>query len=230
MSLPELEATTPGTCRCCQLPTLLRMREVTDSPTCPECKAHRSDEKLRDTTHLRLWSARAKEFDARGRKRAEALSTELQAQKEENRNLRAAIAADYMGERSPSLVQLLDSVVVSAADAERDLAYQREAELLSIFAIDVEPLHRGRRGENSRCSCGKLTADCPEWQALEPIRPQVRHFEGKQLERARADKPHNLPKRHPGLPRDKEFKGLAPYLAARFSDLSRDERERLQQV
>lgn len=206
-----------------RLPTRVILRAITDSPACQDCQAHRSDPDARDATHRRLWSALAERIDkCHKAKRAEleARIVEIEGQNEE---LRALVVSNYEADISPKLRELLQSDAVAEATRKRDGAYAREGQALSMLLPDIEPHHRGKRGKDSRCTCGQFSLECPEWQVLEPFRDELRLWENAQLRRMREGKPHGLPMRHPEVKKQygshfaSDFRGLREDIVRRYS-------------
>lgn len=211
-TLPPLNEPVAITCKCCRLPTRIPtvLREITESPACTACKSHGSDAHKRDEVHFTLWSEFAAAGDSRRKETIAGLKSELAAVVAENAVLREQVTSDYFAGISEPLIEKLRNDVLGDVERERDGAKDKEAEVLSIMILDIEPQHRGKAGSNSKCSCGKLTSECPEWDAIEPLRFQLQVWEKKQLANARLGKHHRLPNRHPEV-RDEsrlEFRGL----------------------
>jgi hypothetical protein len=235
-------------------------RDVTGRNVCEAChSAEHSTMQGRDNLHGWLWTqhtkllvqsemravAKANESAAAARRRAGAevasvmkALRDLNSQLEkrctdlENENVRLVeqAAMDYADGMSETLKQHVESTALAHAKNEKDRAYSRENELLAILLIDIAPKHLGKQGPLSRCSCGAMTADCAEWQAIEPVRAQLLVWEKQQLKRMTEGKPFGLPRRHPEVrkvhantPRW-EFRGLPERVASLDRDLLRIER------
>jgi hypothetical protein len=66
-----------------------------------------------------------------------------------------------------------------------------------IWRLDV--LHRdGNTAE--RCSCGRPTAECAEWKAIEPQRRLLGEWEAKNVALLGQGARHALPDDHPAVP------------------------------
>lgn len=148
----------------------------------------------------------------------------------ENARLKEQIALDYEDGFSEKLKEHVETVALAHAKDEKDRAYSRESEVLAILLLDIEPQHRGKRGPISKCTCGALTSECAEWQAIEPLRDQLPYWEKQQLERMVKGRPFGLPRRHPrvrqvhGTTPRWEFKGLPERIARRDKDIPNSER------
>ena len=209
MSLPPLGESVSIDCPCCGLPTKVQLREVTDSPACLGCKQHAGDPDKRDRIHREMWSATVKRVVEQKDAHARELQAKVTRLDEENVQLRGYIVDQYKADMFEELQEKIQSDVVADAEMKRQSAFSREAEVMSMLILDIEPEHRGKRNKDSKCSCGVRIGDCVEWQILEPFRIQLKVWEGKQVERMLDGKHHGLPRRHPEVAKySGDFKGL----------------------
>ena len=219
MSLPPLGESVSTDCPCCGLPTIVNLREVTDSPACPGCRKHGDDPDHRDRVHRELWSATAKRIAEQGAVRVRELQAQVARLDDENERLRGYIVDQYKADIFEELQEKIQSDIVTEAEIRRQSAFSREAEVMSMLILDIEPKHRGKRNKDSKCSCGLRIGDCAEWQILEPFRIQLKVWEGKQIERMLGGKHHGLPRRHPkAIKYSGDFKGLEGNIARPFFD------------
>lgn len=139
-------------------------------------------------------------------------------------------ALDYEDGISEMLKHHVETTALAHAKDEKDRAYSRENEVLAILLLDIEPQHRGKRGPISKCTCGKLSAECPEWQAIEPLRDQLRVWESQQLRRMAEGRPFGLPRRHPTVRKAHAttqrwaFNGLPAHIARLDMDIPKRDR------
>jgi len=164
-----------------------------------------------------MWSATAKQIDENHRVRHQFLEARIAQIVDENDLLRTHIVDQYKAAIFDDLAEKLRSDVVVDAEKARDSAFSREAEVLSMLLLDIEPRHRGKQGKDSKCTCGLLTNACSEWRIIEPFRVQLKVWEGKQLKRMAEGKRHGLPRRHPEVAkRTSDFMGLDDRFAQPF--------------
>lgn len=148
----------------------------------------------------------------------------------ENSRLVEQVALDYEDGISEKLKDHVETTALAHAKGEKDRAYSRENEVLSLLLLDIEPQHRGKHGPASTCTCGKLTVECREWQAIDPIREQLPVWEKQQLRRMAEGRPFGLPRRHPtvkqvnGTTPRWDFKGLPERIARLDNAIPRAER------
>lgn len=230
-------------CPCCQRRVRSHLaRGVDGRNVCESCRTteHRTPEG-KDRVHLYLWKRDFQNLGIKAKARIDEVEASAAAQKSEldersraiarqNTELREQIAANFADDISDSLKVLLQSTALTQAENEKDRAHSRENEVLSILLLDIEPHHRGKRGPVSKCRCGVLTAECPEWQAIEPLREQLQVWEKKQLQRMSEGKHFGLPYRHPEVQKSLRtydrhtFKGLPWHIARLDREIPKRER------
>lgn len=198
----NLHRPTNAVCLCCKIEKTFTFKSTSDLVICPGCQRHLGDtlskSKLRDSDHLEMWAAElnltnANHSDevAQFRKQVESLRKQV-AEKDK---LLEDVRWSYKNERgqeAESVRRWLDAQEVTEAHDQRDAAYRsRDRAMAHLLALDE--LHHAVDGELTKCSCGKRTSVCKEWDALATITSSLYSWERKQKERRDAGLPHGLP-------------------------------------
>jgi hypothetical protein len=96
-----------------------------------------------------------------------------------------------------SIRSLLQNEIQRRAERNTELANRRSDRLMAvIWRLDV--LHRDDNTAE-RCVCGRPTAACLEWKAIEPERRLLREWEAKNLALLGQARRHALPDDHPAV-------------------------------
>ncbi|TXN31894.1 hypothetical protein [Lacisediminihabitans profunda] len=189
-----------------------RFASPTDQVVCAFCARHVGGDKAekRDADHLAMWSelyGEAMEQHAgyvaettSELRTAEATIAELRARVAE---LTRSVADSFEGSDLGGARNLVETEVIRRSERKTELA-QRQNDRIMAALWRVERLHRDADSGGNSCTCGKTTATCAEWKAVEPQRRTLRDWEARNLALLRGGERHALPEEHP------EVRSIAP--------------------
>jgi hypothetical protein len=192
-------------CQCCRMLQPFRFSSPTDHVVCTFCSRHLGGDKAakRDTDHLAMWFERHSEAIAAHRSFVAAATAEKTSADAANAELRAqlndltkSIADEF--DRSPlgGARGLVENEVTRRAERRTELAHRLNDRIMAAL-WRVDTLHRDDEANNLRCTCGKPTAECAEWKAIEPQRRALYDWENRNLALLKEGKRHGLPDDHP---------------------------------
>lgn len=196
-------------CYCCRMLQPFRFSSPTDQVVCAFCSRHLGAAKAerRDTDHLTMWRDRYVEqiaahrgvVDATAAERtsADATIAELRAQV---RDLTGSIADGFDRSGLGTAKSLIENEIVRRAERKAELAHRVNDRIMAVLWL-IGTLHRDDDAAGRRCSCGKSTAQCAEWNAVEPQRRAISDWEKLNLVLLSEGKRHGLPDDHPDVVR-----------------------------
>ncbi|WP_394771300.1 hypothetical protein [Lacisediminihabitans sp.] len=182
-----------------------RFASPTDQVVCAFCTRHFGGDKAekRDADHVAMWSelyGEAVEEHGRfvaeataARRAADAEIAELRARVAE---LSGSIADSFEGSDLGGARGLVETEVIRRAERKIELS-QRLNDRIMAALWRIECLHRDADTTGTSCTCGKSTAVCAEWKAVEPQRRALRDWEARNLALLRGGDRHALPEEHP---------------------------------
>lgn len=189
-------------CLCCKLEQKFIFKSNSDPVVCGGCVRHQGDTlqkaKLRDSDHVKMWSAgfsiaqqdhsdQIALLEARIEKANEILRDERKTVEDLRYTLKNELTM-----RPESVQKWIDDERVTEANAKRDAAYRsRDFAMANIWMVNK--IHRSDLKNDGRCTCGKSTRSCREWQALSAIEGHLYKWERKQEDRRQQGLPHALP-------------------------------------
>jgi hypothetical protein len=137
------------------------------------------------------------EAAAAERKSADATIAELRAQVHE---LTGSIADNFDRSGPGAAGSLIENEIIRRAERKTELAHRLNDRIMSAL-WRIGNLHRDDDAAGHRCSCGRTTAQCAEWKAVEPQRRALSDWEKRNLVLLREGKRHGLPDDHPDVVR-----------------------------
>jgi hypothetical protein len=203
-------------CYCCRALQPFRFSSPSDQVVCAFCSRHVGDGKAerRDLDHLKMWAERYADLSEEHRRTvdeagaaAAASVRDIAKLTREVAGLRDVIAgrfeaaqldeAQFDEAQRGSIRSLLQNEIQRRAERNTELANRRSDRLMAvIWRLDV--LHRDDNTAE-RCVCGRPTAACLEWKAIEPERRLLREWEAKNLALLGQARRHALPDDHPAV-------------------------------
>lgn len=194
-------------CYCCRLVQPFRFSSSTDQVVCAFCSRHVGGEKAqkRDADHVAMWSERYGEaIEAHRLFVAEATAERLSAARALAQlrarvvELTASVADAFEGADLGDARGLVETEVTRRAERRTELA-QRLTDRVMAALWRVERLHRDADAAGNSCTCGRPTATCAEWKAVEPQRSTLRDWENRNLGMLKGGDRHALPPEHPDV-------------------------------
>jgi hypothetical protein len=193
-------------CYCCRAMQPFRFTSPNDQVVCAFCSRHFGDGKAerRDLDHVKMWAERYAELSEEHRRMIDAADSgaassarQIEELAREVAGLRDVIADRFEESQGGSIRTLLQNEIQKRADRNTELANRRSDRLMAvIWRLDV--LHRDA-ATAERCTCGRATAACPEWKAIEPQRRLLREWEAKNVALLGQGARHSLPDDHPAV-------------------------------
>ncbi|WP_069166717.1 hypothetical protein [Nocardia altamirensis] len=153
---------------------------------------------LRDSDHIGMWEGALKVAECDHQSQLDARQAEIHSLSEQlatQRRLVEDLRYSYKNERgleAESVRRWLDDARVFEAEEKRDAAFRsRDRAMAHLWMINE--LHHAIGIDELKCSCGRRTNGCREWQAMARIVGPLYSWEQKQKERQAAGLPHGLP-------------------------------------
>ena len=178
-------------CYCCGALQHFLFTSPTDQVVCTFCTNHLGETKAerRDRDHVRLWSERHGElrrlFDQLQTSTAEQ-GAETEATTAELRGtvqaLRRTIADQFDSGPADGIRSLIENDVTRRAERSAKLVERRNDRLMAVLER-IDALHHDADAGSLGCSCGKKTAVCAEWKAVQTERMALRDWERRARER-----------------------------------------------
>lgn len=200
-------------CYCCGALQRFTFTSPNDQVVCAACVHHLGAAKAekRDRDHVRIWSTRLAASEAAlgeltdlttaAAATAEITVVGLRATVTE---LTRLVAGDFRASsegpaaNGGAVRSYLQNELVQRAERNTDLANRRTDRMTAVL-WQIEQLHRSMPAPASGlrtaplCTCGRNTARCPEWAAIEPQRVAILDWATKNAALRAAGKRHSLP-------------------------------------
>ncbi|HEY8914202.1 hypothetical protein [Lacisediminihabitans sp.] len=182
-----------------------RFASPTDQVVCAFCSRHVGGDKAekRDADHVAMWAERYGEAVEEHRLFVAEATAERLADDAVIAQLRArvgeltrSIADSFEGSDLGGAHSLVETEVIRRAERKTELA-QRLNDRIMAALWRVERLHRDADAGGNSCTCGRPTATCAEWRAVEPQRRTLRDWEARNVALLKGGNRHALPEEHP---------------------------------
>jgi hypothetical protein len=192
-------------CRCCRIVKQFTFASPSDQVVCVPCARHIGGDKAekRDADHVAMWAdlyggaiEEQRVFVAQANVERLADGATIADLRARVAELAGSIADSFEGPGLGGARGLVETEVTRRAERRTELAKRHNDRIMAVL-WRLERLHRDADAGGNSCSCGRPTAACAEWKAIEPQRRSVRDWEARNVALLKGGQRHGLPGDHP---------------------------------